>query len=101
MDVQRIGETFNPSRYHQSFPPEAPQLDEQEGGICDSDDAPVSFRTTLIVDPSLDIWAFGIVMRRLHSHFCLLLLRYLYYYNYVYQFVAQQGLVALASADRT
>jgi hypothetical protein len=59
MDVQRIGETFNPSRYHQSFPPEALQLDEQEGGICDSDDAPVSFRTTLIVDPSLDIWAFG------------------------------------------
>jgi serine/threonine protein kinase len=59
MDVQRIGETFNPSRYHHSFPPEALQLDEQEGGICDSDDAPVSFRTTLIADPSLDIWAFG------------------------------------------
>lgn len=59
MDVERIGETISPSRYHSSFPPESLQLDQQEGGICDSDGAPVSFKTSLVADVSLDMWGFG------------------------------------------
>jgi serine/threonine protein kinase len=59
LGVQRIGESFDTSKFHHSFPPEALQLDEQDGGVFDSDDAPVSIRATMIADPSLDIWAFG------------------------------------------
>jgi ankyrin repeat protein len=59
LDVQRIGEPFDPARFHQSFPPEALQLDDQEGGICDSDYPPVSFKMSMVAETSLDMWAFG------------------------------------------
>jgi serine/threonine protein kinase len=59
LDVQVAGEPFDPSRFRQSFPPESLELLEQSGAVYDSDDAPVSFRTTLTADPSIDIWSFG------------------------------------------
>lgn len=59
LEVQVIGATFDCSGFHRSFPPESIELAEDAGAICDSDDAAVSFRTTLIVDPSIDVWSFG------------------------------------------
>jgi serine/threonine protein kinase len=59
LDVQISGETFDPSRFRQTFPPESLKLSEQEEMIYDSDNAPVSFLKTLLAHPSIDIWAFG------------------------------------------
>jgi hypothetical protein len=58
---QRIGERFNPARWHESFPPEAvDEVDAEQGGtIFDSDDAPAVFKSNLVAEPSIDVWAFG------------------------------------------
>eukprot|EP00934_Nitzschia_sp_Nitz4_P008489 Nitzschia sp. Nitz4//scaffold15_size197535//72790//78495//NITZ4_001576-RA/size197535-augustus-gene-0.120-mRNA-1//1//CDS//3329537709//8479//frame0 len=58
LDVQKIGDKFNPARFHQSFPPEALQLDETEGTVFDSDSAAVSFQP-LTASTTIDIWGFG------------------------------------------
>lgn len=58
MEVQPIGKSFNLARFHQSFPPEALQLDETEGTVYDSDVAAISFRP-LASNVATDIWAFG------------------------------------------
>ena len=36
LDVQPIGAPINPSRFHQSFPPESLQLNDADGGVYDS-----------------------------------------------------------------
>jgi hypothetical protein len=61
LGFQRIGEPFDVSRWHQSYPPEAVvDKSEQEGdSVFNSDDAPVCFNDDLVAAPSLDIWAFG------------------------------------------
>jgi serine/threonine protein kinase len=59
LGFKKIGEPFDTSRFHQSFPPEALKVDEQEGEIFDSDDAPVSFRSDMSASPAIDIWSFG------------------------------------------
>jgi serine/threonine protein kinase len=59
LEVQVIGETFDPSKFHKSFPPESLVLAEEVGAIYDSDDAAVSFSKAVVVDPSIDIWSFG------------------------------------------
>ena len=59
LGLTRIGETFDISRFHQAFPPEFLTVNDQEGEVCDSDEAPVSFRSGIVASPAIDIWAFG------------------------------------------
>lgn len=61
LGLQRIGQWFNPARWHESFPPEAVnEVDDDQGSaICDSDDAPVGFKSNLVAESSIDVWAFG------------------------------------------
>jgi hypothetical protein len=61
LGLQRIGQKFNPARWHEAFPPEAiAEVDDEQGSaICDSDDAPVGFKSNLVAEPSIDVWAFG------------------------------------------
>ena len=61
LGLQCIGQRFNPARWHESFPPEAiNEVDDEQGStICDSDDAPVGFKSNLVAEASIDIWAFG------------------------------------------
>lgn len=58
MQAQRAEEPMDPKRYKRSFPPEVLQLDEHEDAVYDSDNAAVSFRSSMAT-PSIDIWAFG------------------------------------------
>mmetsp|Transcript_4487 Transcript_4487/g.8273 ORF Transcript_4487/g.8273 Transcript_4487/m.8273 type:complete len:787 (+) Transcript_4487:408-2768(+) len=59
LDIQVVGQPFDPKRFRQSFPPESLELSEQEGVTYDSDNVPVSFRKILVAQPSIDIWSFG------------------------------------------
>ncbi len=58
MGLQRIGESVNPTRLQQSFPPEVLRLEEDDLAVYDSDISPISFQT-VEATPSFDIWAFG------------------------------------------
>jgi serine/threonine protein kinase len=59
IDVQAIGQPFDTSRFQQSFPPEALHSADQKSTVFDSDAPPVSFKDSIVANPSIDIWAFG------------------------------------------
>lgn len=59
LSVQVFGEPFDPTRFAESFPPEALVLSEEDAGVSDSDFAAVSFRPSFNAHPSIDVWAFG------------------------------------------
>ncbi|KAL3921507.1 MAG: hypothetical protein SGILL_002712 [Bacillariaceae sp.] len=59
LEVQMVGEGFDPLRFRNTFPPESLELSEQDGAIYDSDDAPVSFVKNMTAQPAIDVWAFG------------------------------------------
>lgn len=56
--LQRIGDSIDPIRFHQSFPPEVLQIHEDDERIYDSDNSAIAFRD-VEATPSIDIWAFG------------------------------------------
>mmetsp|Transcript_38287 Transcript_38287/g.92623 ORF Transcript_38287/g.92623 Transcript_38287/m.92623 type:complete len:291 (+) Transcript_38287:4934-5806(+) len=59
MEVQPIGQAFDTSRFQQSFPPESLHSGDLDMNVYDTDAPPVSFKQSVISDPSIDIWAFG------------------------------------------
>lgn len=59
MDFQEIGDPFDTTRFQNSFPPESLQMDNRNSNYYDSDVVHASFKTSIVSDPSIDIWAFG------------------------------------------
>jgi serine/threonine protein kinase len=58
--LQRIGQKVDLSRWKRSFPPESVMIGEDEqGGIYDADNVPVTFTRDFVANPSADVWAFG------------------------------------------
>lgn len=55
LDFQKVGDRFDTGSFGSSVPPEA--LEPQHSGM--GLDRQAAFRTNVVVDPSMDIWAFG------------------------------------------
>lgn len=56
--LRRIGDSIDPRRFHQSFPPEVLQIHEDKAKVYDSDNSAISF-SHVEATPAIDIWAFG------------------------------------------